>query len=172
MSERVDAVLVDVRHGACRAKFKVAADERDADGVAWLQRSLERFLAGPACGDAAAGRNEALFPERTGQQVGKVRLEAGHHERRRDRLEPHTDLRSSDSANRTRAQQFRVAWTFGKRPVPVERASKCRGQVLAIQRELDAHFCGRRTRVGERGGVRHFSDGRNPRDGFLRELSE
>ena len=47
MTERVDAVAVDVRDRAGAAQQEVAVDEGDADGVARLQRTIERHLARP-----------------------------------------------------------------------------------------------------------------------------
>ena len=70
MAERVDAIAVDVGHRAGGAELEVAAQQRDADGVARLERRPSRRA-----------------PPRAGWRRRRHRHEAGRRERRRERVE-------------------------------------------------------------------------------------
>jgi hypothetical protein len=172
MAERIYAIALDVRDRTRRAEFEVAAHKRHAHGIARLERSFEWFFACTAGGHAAPGWHEPLLAECACQHVGKVRLEARHHQRRGDRLQPHADFRPRDTGNRCWSKQFGVAGTLGERAVPVQRAAKGRVQALACEGEVDVDLRGRRPGGRKRGRIGHLGDRCNAGDRFLRELSE
>ena len=97
MAERVDAVAVDVRDRAGGAHLEIAADQGDANRVAFAERPACMFVSDGACAGGAAARHHRGEPglaERTRQQVNRLRLEAAHHERRGDRPQHRAELRA------------------------------------------------------------------------------
>ena len=83
VAEGIHAIAVDMRDGSRAAEEKVAVDEGDPDGIAGLERAVERHVAGtrPYRGTR---RHEALLTKGPSEQVAHARIESRHDERRRD----------------------------------------------------------------------------------------
>ena len=98
-------------------------------------------------GGAAAGRDESLIAEGAAEHVGEIRLEARHHERRRDRPQQRAELAAAEPGDGADAGQLGVVRAVGERPVPVQRLAKRGREAFARQRELDLDARARRARV-------------------------
>ena len=135
MAERVDAVAVDVRHGAGAAQLQVAARRasrrrrrpasaalRTASRRRAVRRRCRRSGRSPARGTRCrrSRRAPARSPDITsGVAIGRSSVPSWPPPSPATALTP---------------VQLRVARTIGERPVPVERLAKRRREVLARQR--------------------------------------
>ncbi len=98
MAKGVDAIAVDVGHGAGRPEFKITRDERDANRITRLQRSFEGHVARAKGRGTAAHGHEALVAERDADGFRHVRIEPAHRQRRGDRAEHRRHFTAADAA--------------------------------------------------------------------------
>ena len=140
MAERVDAIAVDVRDRAGAAELQIAADEHHADGVARLERTVERHLAGAHAG--ARRRRSGRSPARgTRRRAGRRRpgskpditsgVAIG-----RSSVPSSSAAEPGDAARRRRAAASPGRSANGRFQLSALRNAAV--QVLARQRKLDA----------------------------------
>src|ERR1019366_4281675 len=94
------------------------------DGIARLERTVERLLAGMKAGGAAACWHEALILKGAAEDVAELRFEPGHDERRGDRPEQRAELAAADTGDGADAFEARVVRALREGMIPVERLAK------------------------------------------------
>ncbi len=169
MAERVDAIPIDVRHGAGGAELEIAGEQAHTHRVTGTQRTI---VAG---GEAGAGRlsarhrHEAGSGERRRERIDHRRVEAGRNHRHRDRTQHRADAAEIGGAAR---DDQRLRRLIDERAGAAEVAGPDVEQLA--RRRRPRH--GNRARAPRRGRhhrrVEHFRDRRNARDGLGRELTE
>ena len=166
MAECVDPIAVDVRHRARRSHLEVAAGERDADGIAFAQRTGWRHTL-LASRNAGHDRREARAAKAGRHQVDGFGLEAAEQQRRRDWPEHRADLRSCRGGKTNR---LHVGRTPRKRREARREGRQRSGESLARDRQLETRLV-RPAAAGEPRRVLHLRDRRDARDRLLRKLS-
>src|SRR5471030_3165934 len=121
MTEGINPVVVYVGDRAGSAQLQIAVDEHDADGVARLERSIERHLAGARTFGGRTGRDEPFGAERAPEEIAHLGIEAGHDEWCGDRTEQRPQLTAVHARHGAGTGQLRILRAARERTRPRER---------------------------------------------------